>query len=140
MNRKEFFQEAWSGIFNTMKELALPILENKVEKFDHSIESLIKIKWVPLSVTIQSDFRGWKEVYLDNGHWVYLYYDGSQLKAFDKVCTSCRSLTVLWDHHKVIKCLLCEKSLSLETLEGNLTIEEMPVKEMNQFYSVGISV
>lgn len=138
MKRREFFAQIKQDLLETLREISQPLMEDKLEKMDRAVDSLLDVQWLPLSGHAPEGFRGWQEIYL-GGHWVYLYSDGSRMRAFDKICSSCQSITTRLDGQKIIKCLMCEHTFSLVELTGELDVTELPIKAINRQYYVGIS-
>lgn len=138
MNRRDFLRIIKEDLLQTFREVSQPFIEDNLEKVNQTLDTLLDVKWQPLPVSFPPDFRGWKDAYL-NGQGVYLHADDSEVRCFSMVCSRCRMITTRLDEAKVIKCLMCERTFSLEQAAGELELEEYPVRKINSQYCLGIS-
>lgn len=137
MNRLQFLAELKKSLLVTTKEITAPILEGEVEKLEEAASDLIGITWVKLDGVNPRTFQGIQETFL-RGTSIVLFSNGETLRAYDKACQSCHSLTQWIAYEGILKCFSCEKTYQIKTETGDLTYKHYSIKEKHGEWFIGM--
>lgn len=137
MNRLEFLQELKKSFFDTVKEIALPFVEEDARKVEEAVDHLLGLRWFPISVPqemkegdLQSITVGKRSYYLYNK-------GGGSLTAVEDRCPRCGGFLHYLSYRKELRCLTCDEGAGLDRAdEGYLTAA--PVKQEKGNWYIGV--
>lgn len=128
LNRLEFLREMRKGLINTTKEITLPLIGDELVKAEDVASKLVGVKWLKLEGMTPSSLLGTQERFINNKS-IIIFSIGEQLKAYEKICSSCQSLVQWVAYDKKMKCFTCDKTFDVETETGDLTLKRYYIRE-----------
>lgn len=135
MNRLEFLKELKKSLVDTVRYVSAPIVEEKMEKLDHSLDVLSQIQWWHVTNQV-SESTKIEEKYID-GQSILLVHEDKKLRAFNGFCPSCNHLLHVFQMDSKCKCMNCEEEYSFMSNEGS-GLQEYPLKKSETGYYVGL--
>lgn len=136
MNRLEFLKELKESLIKTVQSACAPIIEDKMETWDRSIDVLSQLQWRQVATEIQH-IKGIESKYVD-GQSLILVHEDNTLRAYHGTCPSCGHLLHVFQMNGVCKCMNCDREYSLSsTDEGSLPA--CPIKKCEDGYYVGLN-
>lgn len=135
MNRLEFLKEIKKSLVETVQYACAPIMEDKIEKWNHSLDVLSQLQWWHVANRV-SETNKIEEKYIDR-QTIILVHDNKKLHAYDGLCPSCKNLLTIVQIDSTCKCMYCEKEYSLASHEKN-GLQEFPLKRAEDGYYVGL--
>ncbi len=144
INRSEFLKEMKKSFSETMKGISAPFVEDKAEQIDDAASILLGKKKFELpdylELRAQSKVDGQeellehspnlrskpivKDVFLNENSF-YLVIKDHLPRAIKKQCPTCKNILMITAFDQKCKCFFCDKSLSIESFEGDLSITEL---------------
>ena len=135
MNRLDFLKELKNSLVETVQSACSPIVEDKIEKWDRSMDVLSQLQW--WHVTNQMASIPTIEQKYMNGQSLLLVHANNTIRAFDGTCPSCAHLLHVFQIDSTCKCMNCEKEFSLASSEPSC-LQEYPLKRRKDGYYVGL--
>ena len=131
MNRLEFLKEMKHSLLKTVQSACAPLVEEKIEKLDRSIDVLSQLKW--LHITNQVYDTKYMEVKYIGEQPILLIHEKHTIRAFTGKCPSCNYLLHVIQHESICKCMNCEENFS------NISkLQEYPLRKRENGYYVGL--
>lgn len=135
MDRLAFLKEMKTSLVKTVQSAFAPIVEDKIEKIDRSIDVISQLKWVFVTADLARS-KSIETKYLV-GQTLILIYSGEKLQAFSGTCPNCQQLLHIFQVDATCKCMSCDQYFSF-TSDDNGALEQYPTKQMQDGYYVGI--
>ena len=136
MNRLEFLKEMKNSLFKTVQSACAPIVEDKIEKLDRSIDVLAQLQW--WHVTNEAyDTKTIETKYID-GQSVLVVHEQNTIRAFSGSCPSCSHLLHVFQLDFACKCMNCDQDFQLTSTE-KASLQEYPLKKREDGYYVGLN-
>lgn len=138
MKRSEFFAEMGKGLFKTVKEVTSPFISDDLDKIDSIMDDFIGLKWYEIGA---GDSLLTNEVYdfFIAGRTISIINSKHSLKAFNRICPNCKTMTQWLAYEKVFKCLICEDVYHVEEDNGELVLKKYPLKKESGKWYIGIN-
>lgn len=137
MNRLQFLTELRKSLITTTKEITLPFIGEELEEAKDVADKIVGVKWLKLEGITPSSFIGVQDRFINKSS-ILFFSDGEQLKAYEKICSSCQSLVQWIAYDKKIKCFTCDKTFDVETETGDLAFKHYYIKEKNGEWFIGV--
>ena len=134
MNRLEFLKEMKNSLIKTVQSACAPIVEEKIEKLDRSMDVLSQIQWWYVTKQV-NDTKTIETKYID-GKTLLLVHDHNTIRGFNGTCPTCGHLLHVVQMDFACKCMNCDEHYSL-TSTGSL--QEYPIKKREDGYYVGLT-
>lgn len=135
MNRLEFLKELKNSLVETVQSACAPIVEDKMEKLDRSIDVLSQLQWWYVTNQIAAR-RMIEQKYID-GQSLLLVHTNNTIRAFAGTCPSCDHLLHIFQMDSKCKCMNCEEEFSLASSETSC-LQEYPLKRRKDGFYVGL--
>lgn len=136
MKRSEFFTEMRKGIFQTVKEIAVPSIKEDLDKVDLFADKLSGILWHNIG-SVDSFLReGIHDVFVAGKPVVLV--KGNELKAYEKLCPTCNMMMHWISYEKNLRCMNCEQSIELLNQEAGISLSHLPIKIVEGKLLLGI--
>ena len=135
MDRLEFLKELKNSLLETIQSACAPIVEDKIDKFDRSIDVLSQLQWWHVTNQIAS-IKTIEQKYID-GQSLLLVHANNTIRAFNGTCPSCDHLLHVFQMDSKCKCMNCEAEFSLASSETSC-LQEYPLKIREDGYYVGL--
>ena len=135
MDRLEFLKELKNSLLETIQSACAPIVEDKIDKFDRSIDVLSQLQWWHVTNQIAS-IKTIEQKYID-GQSLLLVHANNTIRAFNGTCPSCDHLLHVFQMDSKCKCMNCEAEFSLASSETSC-LQEYPLKRREDGYYVGL--
>ena len=135
MDRLEFLKELKNSLLETIQSACAPIIEDKIDKFDRSIDVLSQLQWWHVTNQIAS-IKTIEQKYID-GQSLLLVHANNTIRAFNGTCPSCDHLLHVFQIDLKCKCMNCEEEFSLASSEKSCLLE-YPLKKLEDGYYVGL--
>ena len=136
MNRLEFLKEMKNSLFKTVQSACAPIVEDKMEKLDRSIDVLSQMKWWHVTNEVNAT-KTIETKYID-GQSLLLVHEQQTIRAFSGTCPSCSHLLHVFQLDFACKCMNCDEDFSLTSTE-KASLQEYPLKKREDGYYVGLT-
>lgn len=136
MNRLEFLKEIKKSLIETVQYACAPIMEDKIEKLNNSLDVLSQLQWWHV-VSEVSEFHKIEEKYIDSQS-IILVHENKKLYAFNGLCPSCKNLLTVFQNDSKCKCMYCEEEYTFASNKENC-LQEYPLKSCEDGYYVGLS-
>lgn len=125
-------------MLQTVKAVCEPLLEEKLDQFDHAVDSIFQLEWVLLTEDIGLVAN--VEQRFINGKNIIVLRTGESIQAVSSICPVCFNLLCFSENTMVLKCLICEKEYSFHNKTGELALTFFPIRKRNNSYEIGIEV
>ena len=136
MNRLDFLKELKNSLVETVQSACAPIIEDKMDKIDRSIDVLSQLQW--WHVTNQmSEKETIEQKYID-GQSLLLVHANNTIRVFNGTCPSCNHLLHDFQMDCTCKCMNCEEEFSFASSDANCCLQEHPLKRHEDGYYVGL--
>lgn len=113
MDRKQFLSEMKKGLFETIKEVSSPFVEEKLEKVDAAMENLTGVHWTMASgVTLPLRENHVQDITLARLPIMIAQVEGTRICIL-KQCKQCGSFLNYIVYRNEMKCLSCDTSYPL---------------------------
>lgn len=119
MNRAEFFAQVKRDLFQTVKEIVYPLIDDDIKKLESFTKDLNDNNWFLLG---EGDFESILDVedrYINNRS-ITIFRSNDKLMAIDKVCSHCNSIISWVSYEKKFICFNCDRGFSIINEEGEL--------------------
>ena len=136
MNRLEFLKEMKNSLFKTVQSACAPIVEEKIEKLDRSIDVLTQLQWWHVTNEAR-DTKTIETKYID-GQSILVVHEQKTIRAFNGTCPSCSHLLHVFQLDFACKCMNCDEDFSLTSTE-KASLQEYPLKKREDGYYVGLT-
>ena len=136
MNRLEFLKEMKNSLFKTVQSACAPIVEEKIEKLDRSMDVLSQRQW--RHVTNDVNTKKVIETKFIDGQNILLVHANESIRAFSGTCPSCSNLLHVFHMDFACKCLHCDEHFTLTSNEVS-SLQEYPLKKRQDGYYVGLN-
>ena len=136
MNRLEFLKEMKNSLFKTVQSACAPIVEEKIEKLDRSIDVLAQLQWWPVTNEAR-DTKTIETKYID-GQSILVVHEQKTIRAFSGSCPSCSHLLHVFQLDFACKCINCDEHFTFTSNEVG-SLQEYPLKKRENGYYVGLS-
>ena len=136
MNRLEFLKEMTNSLFKTVQSACAPIVEEKIDKLDRSIDVLTQLQWWHVTNEAQ-DTKTIETKYID-GQSVLVVHEQKTIRAFSGLCPSCSHLLHVFQLDFACKCMHCDEHFTLTNDEFG-SLQEYPLKKREDGYYVGLN-
>lgn len=137
MKRSEFFSEMGKGMFRTMKEITAPLLTDELDKLDSLVEQVSGLKWLEIGLADAFKLGDIHDIFV-GGKSIAVLTDASGLAAYEKVCSSCKSMVQWISYEKKYTCFHCEKSFYIHNNNGELCLQKYPLKASDGKLYIGV--
>lgn len=135
MDRLEFLKEMKNSLIKTVQSAFAPIVEEKIERIDRSIDVLSQVQWLYVTKQV-NDKKSIETKYID-GKTLLLVHEHETIRAFVGTCPTCSQLLHVFQMEFTCKCINCDKYFSLTTNEiGDL--QQFPMKKREDGYYIGL--
>lgn len=135
MNRLDFLKELKNSLIETVQSACAPIVEDKIEKLDRSIDVLSQLQWWPITNQIAAK-KTIEQKYID-GQSLLLVHANNTIRAFNGTCPACEHLLHVFQIDSKCKCLNCEEEFALASNETSCLLE-YPLRRREDGYDVGL--
>jgi hypothetical protein len=135
MKRLDFFKELGEGLFQTVKSVYDPFIEDDIEKFEHAADKALGLTWIPLMNV--ADMNTNLEMKFFQGKAIIIVNHGTNMQAWNGICPVCSHIITISTLYLSGKCLNCQKEFNFKTNIGELQLKPLPLKKRNQMYQVG---
>ena len=135
MNRLDFLKEVKNSLFETVKAACAPLVEDKLEKLDHSIDLLSQLQWWHVANEAASN-NTIEQKFID-GRSLLLVHANHTIRAFNGACTACNQLLHVFQITSTCKCMNCDQEYILAGSEKSY-LQEYPMKRRDDGYYVGL--
>ena len=136
MNRLEFLKEMKNSLFKTVQSACAPIVEEKIEKLDHSMDVLAQLQW--WHVTNEVNAKKTIETKFVDGQNILLVHADQSIHAFSGACSSCSNLLHVFQLDFACKCMHCDEHFTFTSNEVS-SLQQYPLKKRENGYYVGLS-
>lgn len=136
MNRLEFLKEIKNSLVQTIQSATAPIVEDKIDKIDRSIDVLSQVQWWHVTNEVLNS-KKIEQKYID-GQSLLLVHANRNIRAFSGVCPTCNHLLHVFQMDLTCKCMNCEQEFSLASSETKSCLQEYPLKRHKDGYYVGL--
>lgn len=136
MNRLDFLKEMKNSLFKTVQSACAPIVEEKIEKLDRSIDVLSQLQWC--HVTNKVNAKNTIETKFMDGQNILLVHANQSIRAFSGTCPSCSNLLHVFQMDFACKCMHCDEHFMLTNDEVG-SLQEYPLKKREDGYYVGLN-
>lgn len=136
MNRLEFLKELKNSLIQTVQSACAPIVEEKIEQLDCSMDMLSQLQWWHVTNQI-SDTKVIETKYVD-GQTLLLVHENKMLRVFNGICPFCSHLLHVFQTDFACKCMNCDEKFSLTSTEIGI-LQEYPIKKRSDGYYVGLN-
>jgi hypothetical protein len=124
------------GFLKTVRSVYEPFVEEDVERLGHLANRVLQMKWYFLFTEIIQTSKV-EQVFI-GGNPYFLTYDGWKMEAYSGICPFCSSLLFYSNLSATGKCFKCEETFHLDRTNGELLLEEYPIKKTENGYYLGI--
>lgn len=138
MKRVDFIKEMCTSLLQTVKNVYEPFVQEDLEKVEEVADRALGITWVPLLMKEDESFT--LEMKFMVGKPVVVSHFNSNIQAFVGICPECSNIISVTALYSSGKCLNCGKQYNFMTHEGDLLLEDLPLKLKNQIYFVGFQM
>ncbi|MGG3470175.1 hypothetical protein ABES02_22150 [Neobacillus pocheonensis] len=132
MRRGEFLKEMRSSLFQTVKSVYEPFLNEDLEKVEAAADRALGIAWLPLT-EVHTDL----ELKFIGGTPIIVSRNGTNMQAWNGVCPECSHIIILTTLYSSGKCLNCQKEFNFKTKSGDLLLNSIPIKQKENAYYIG---
>ena len=136
MNRLEFLKEMKNSLFKTVQSACAPIVEEKIEKLDRSIDVLSQLQW--RHVTNEINAKKTIETKFMDGQNILLVHADQSIHAFSGACPSCSNLLHVFQLDFACKCMHCDEHFTFTSNEIS-SLQQYPLKKREDGYYVGLN-
>lgn len=134
MNRLEFLKELKNSLIKTVQSACAPIVEEKVEKLDRSMDVLAQLQW--WHVTNRANDTKTIETKYINGQSILLIHEYNTIRALNGTCPNCNHLLHVFQMDFACKCINCDEAFSLTNFDR---FQEYPIKKREDGFYVGLT-
>lgn len=136
MKRGDFLKELGNSLFQTVKSVYEPFIQDDIEKVGEAADRALGITWMPLmnKEELSSDL----EIKFIAGRPIIISRNGTNMQAWDGVCPVCSNIIILSTLYSSGKCLNCQKEFNFKTQTGDLKLVLLPTKIKDHKYFVGL--
>lgn len=124
MNRLSFLKEMRTSLFETVKELYEPIMEDDLKKIDQSADQLLGIHWFYLVADVQS-VKHLEQKYVA-GKPIICVKENEKVRAYSGICPTCTNLLTISTFTSTCKCMHCEKDYAFHPT--NEKADSLPIE------------
>lgn len=141
MDRRDFLRQLKSGLWETVREVASPFIENDLRKLEAWADTYGAYGFCPLPEWVE---QAAKEApagdYTEhriaaNEPLLLLVREGEALRAFSGKCPACGQLLHRLPHRKLFRCFGCENEIAYDAPEQ---LTAYPVKRKEDALYIGI--
>lgn len=136
MKRSDFLKEMGNSLFQTIKSVYEPFIQEDLEKVAMAAEQLLEIKWVPLINDVDTALQ--LEIKFMEDRPIIISRHERNIQVMDGICPVCSNLIVVTTLYSTGKCLKCEKEYNFKTKQGQLKLNALPLKFSDQMIYIGI--
>lgn len=139
MNRLAFLHSLKKSLYDTIKEISLPLIEEDARKVEASIDHLLGVDWLPTDLKGELDEVSVHPVSLGKkGYYLFRKSGGEKVCALEDRCPQCGGLLHYLSYRRELKCLSCDRGFFLDREEGELQPIQAPVKEEEGVWMIGV--
>lgn len=135
MNRLEFLIEMKNSLLKTIQSATAPIVEDKIEQLDRSLDVLSQTQWWYLAKEAKEK-KTIDVVKIDNRILLVVHHQNT-IHAYAGTCETCNNLLHVIQMDNTCKCMNCDKQYSFSSNDAN-GLKEYPVKKRDDAYYVGL--
>ncbi|MGM9944810.1 MAG: hypothetical protein ACI33M_07700 [Lysinibacillus sp.] len=136
MNRLEFLKEMKNSLFKTVQSACAPLVDEKIEKLDRSIDVISQMQWWHVTNEVNAT-KAIETKYID-GQSILVVHEHKTIRAFSGACPSCSYLLHVFQTDFACKCMNCDEDFSLTSTE-KASLQEYPLKKREDGYYVGLT-
>ena len=136
MNRLEFLKGMKTSLFKTVQSACAPIVEEKIDKLDRSIDVFAQLQWCHVTNEAR-DKKTIETKYID-GQSVLVVHADQSIRAFSGTCPSCSHLLHVFQMDFACKCMNCDDHFTFTSNEVG-SLREYPLKKRQDGYYVGLN-
>jgi hypothetical protein len=132
MRRGDFLKEMAGSLFQTVKSVYEPFINEDLEKIEAAADHALGITWLPLekgSSALEMKFIGGKPVIVSR--------NGTNMQVMNGVCPVCSTIIIVTTLYSSGKCLNCQKEYNFTTQTGELELESYPIKSKDDIVYIG---
>lgn len=137
MNRKDFFKEMYTSLFQTVKYAYEPILNDDLQKVEAVVEQALGIKWLPIEKGEDTLFEKLELKYIE-GIPIIVFLENTNIQAMYGFCPECSNIIHVTALYSTGKCFNCGKEYNFKTKQGELQLETLPVKKKERMFYIGL--
>ena len=128
MNRAGFLKEMGRGFSDTVKGILAPFVEEQIDKIDDAANIITGRDYFPLP-QVERGIWSLQDFFLAERSFYLIGQADGRLCAISKLCSICGGMLTVISFDRTCKCLICDKSVSLESFEGELPVHELEIVE-----------
>lgn len=136
MKRGEFLKEMKNSLFETVKSVYEPLLEDDIKKVENVADRALGIQWLPL-MKENENLPELEVKFIDGRPIIVSHYD-TNMQVMDGICPVCSNIIVVTTLYSSGKCLNCEKDFNFKTNKGDLKLKSLPLKVKGHEYYIGL--
>jgi hypothetical protein len=136
MKRGDFLKELGNSLFETVKSVYEPFIQEDIEKVGEAADRALGITWMPLMN--DDEFSSDLDIKFIARKPIIISRNGTNMQAFDGVCPVCSNIIILSTLYSSGKCLNCQKEFNFKTMTGDLQLDLLPTKIKDYIYFVGL--
>lgn len=136
MKREQFLKEMKTGLWDTLKTVYEPFIEEDLKKLEKTTDRALGIKW--LFICNEDENPETISQYFLDGKPIFMIWKEGNMKAISGICPTCSNLLTLSVLYATCKCLNCENHHNFQNNVGDLLLKEFPVTKKNHAYYVGL--
>lgn len=135
MNRKDFLFSINKSLIDTVKAVAEPFVEEKLNQMDQLTDDLLQIVWVDVTENLLN-LRDSQSVIISSKNIVFIRLN-EEVLAFEGVCPTCKQI-LMYTWEKELKCYPCDQTIHLREETEQKNIKQFPLKKVDQLYLLGL--
>ncbi|WP_019241707.1 MULTISPECIES: hypothetical protein [Bacillus] len=138
MKRSAFLKELKTSLFDTVKYVYEPFLEDDIKKIKKSTDRLLNIEWIHIAKNA-AELMDYQQMMILKKPFFFVRVNG-KMRAFSGICPTCSNLLNVSSMQKTCKCLMCEKTVHFHKNEeeDEWFLSEHSLKEEEDGIYIGI--
>lgn len=135
MKRIDFLKEMSNSLLQTVKNAYEPFIRDDIERVEEVADKALGISWLPLmredeiSSTLEMRFIEGKPIIVSRNH--------TNMQVMSGICPVCSNIINVTALYSKGKCLNCEKEYNFSTNQGDLELDQLPIKMKDQMIYIG---
>lgn len=135
MNRKDFFLEMNKSFLDTIKAVAEPFVEEKLNQMDQLTDELLQIVWIDVTENLES-LKDSQSTIISGRNIVFIRFN-EEILAFEGICPTCKQI-LMYTWSKELKCYLCDQTVDLKIDEKQEKLKQFPLKQVDNTFLIGL--
>jgi hypothetical protein len=126
MNRREFMKQLGTGLLDTFKEAAAPLIEKDLEKLSRLTDQLIGYRFYEVKLPVGSPSLTGIASMTVSGETLLLRRNGAEWEFYSGYCPGCGNLMQVIAYAGKFKCFGCESEYDPKAQRGALA--QLPLR------------